>query len=197
MDNNHKKWAARRKYPRYVARTRIEGRITGVDEAVILDISLGGVKIEHAQFYRPGTISPLDVEFQGTRMRLWTRVVWSEVARQEMNMDGEGIMIYHTGLEFHNPSDETRGQIREYLQALLDEGKAGPPDDGVIRRAYTCQKCGESFQLADSEVRPVFMDVRKRPVQAGDLFYGTHDGCEGTLECTLGGPGVPWTVEAK
>lgn len=192
-----KKWAARRKYPRYVAKTRIEGRITGVDEVVLVDISLGGVKIEHAQFFRPGTISPLDFESQGTRMRLWSRVVWSVVARQEMSMEGEGVMIYHTGLEFHNPSDETRQQINEYLQALIDEGKAGPPEEGVIRRAYTCQKCGEAYQLADSEVQPVFMDVRKRPVQAGDLFYYEHDTCEGTLECIFGGPRVPWTVEKE
>lgn len=192
-----KKWAARRKYPRYVVRTRTEGRITGVDEVVLIDISLGGVKIEHAQFFRPGTISPLDLEFHGTRIRLWSRVVWSVVARQEMNMDGEGIMVYHTGLEFHNPSEETRQVINEYLQAMIDEGKATPPDDGVIRRAYTCQKCSESYQLADSEVRPVFMDVRKRPVQAGDLFYYEHDTCDGSLECIFGGPRVPWTVEEE
>ena len=61
---------------------------------------------------------------------------------------------------------------------------------GVIRRAYTCQKCGESFQLTDSEVQPVFMNVRKRPVQTGDLFYRQHDTCEGTLECIFGGPRV-------
>jgi hypothetical protein len=102
-----------------LVRTRTEGRITGVDEVVLVDISLGGVKIEHAQFFRPGTISPLDLEFHGTRIRLWSRVVWSVVARQEMNMDGEGVMIYYTGLEFHNPSEETRQVINDYLQAMI------------------------------------------------------------------------------
>lgn len=187
-------WAARRKYPRYVVRTRTEGRLEGANEATLIDISLGGVKIEHAQFMRPNTICPLDLEFEGKRIRLLCRAVWSVVVRQEMSLDGEGTIIYHTGFEFHNPSEPTRQLISDYLQAMLDEGKATPPDDGIIRRAYACQKCGEKYQLADAEVRPVFRDVRNRPVRLGDLFYYTHDSCDGAMECIFGGPRVPWGV---
>lgn len=186
-------WEARRKYPRYIVRTRTEGRLTGADEAALLDISLGGVKIEHAQSVRVGSISPLDLEFQGKRVRVMCRVVWSQVARQEMSLDGEGAMIYQTGLEFHDPSAETRQLINDYVQAMIDEGRATPPVQGVIRRAYCCEKCNERFELADGEVRPVFMDPRKRPVQAGDLFYYEHDTCDGALECTFGGPRKPWS----
>lgn len=189
------KLAARRKYPRYVVRTRTEGRLEGIDAAVLVDISLGGVKIEHAQNIRPGTISPFDLLFHGKKIRLLCRVVWSFVVRQEYDLNGEGTMIYHTGLEFHNPSEPTRQLINDYLQAMLDEGIATPPDDGVIRRAYACQQCGEKYQLADAEVRPVFADVRKRPVQPGDLFYYQHDNCDGSMECILGGPRVPWKGE--
>jgi hypothetical protein len=102
------KLASRRQYPRYVVRERTEGRLEGVHEAVLVDISLGGVKIEHAQNIRPGTISPLDLLFHDKKIRLLCRVVWSFVVRQDYDLDGEGTMIYHTGLEFHNPSEPTR-----------------------------------------------------------------------------------------
>ncbi|MCH7895862.1 MAG: PilZ domain-containing protein [Candidatus Methylomirabilales bacterium] len=191
------KLAGRRKYPRYSLRTKTKGRLTAADEVALIDISVGGVRIEHGQFMRPGAMSLLDLEFEGKRMRLTCRVVWSVVVRQEVDMDGEAAMVYHTGLEFQKLSEEARQLISDYLQAMIDEGKAGPPDDGVIRRGYKCQKCGESYQLADSEVRPVFMDSQKRPVQAGDHFYYAHDNCDEALECIFGGPRIPWTLDEE
>lgn len=191
------KLAARRRYPRYVLRARTRGRLTGSDDVLLIDISLGGARIEHDEFIRPGMISPLDLDFRDRRIRLWCRVVWSMVVGQDMDLDGEGSMIYHTGVEFHNLSEESRQVLNDYVQALIDEGKAGPPDDAMIRRGYKCQKCNELYQLADGEVLPVFRDVRNRPVQAGDLFYYTHENCDGVMECIFGGPRVPWTPDGS
>jgi hypothetical protein len=191
------KLAGRRRFPRYGLKTKTGGQITAADEVLLIDISVGGVKIEHTQPMRPGAISFLDLEFQGKKMRLACRVVWSVVVRQDVDLDGEASMIYHSGLEFQNPSEETCKLIKDYLQSMIDEGKAGAPDDGRFRRGYRCQKCGEPYQLADSEVRPVFADPRKRPVQAGDIFYYTHDNCDGEMECIFGGPRVPWAGEEE
>lgn len=191
------KLAARRRHPRYVLKAKTEGRLTAADEVALLDISLGGVKIEHSQPMRPGGISILDLEFQGKKIRLTCRAVWSVVVRQDVDLDGEASMIYQTGLEFQNLSEETQKVIGDYVQAMIDEGRAGPPDDGHVRRAYRCQKCGEPYQLSDAEVRPVFADPRKRPVRAGDLFHYAHDNCEGAMQCIFPGPRVPWTVEEE
>jgi hypothetical protein len=189
------KLAGRRRFPRYGLKTKTGGRLTAYDDASFIDISLGGVRVEHTQPMRPGTMSLLDLEFQGKKIRVTCRVVWSVVVRQDVDLNGEASMIYHTGLEFQNPSEETSQLIKDYLQSMIDEGKAGVPDDGMVRRGYRCQKCGEAYQLADSEVRPVFADPRKRPVQAGDIFYYQHDDCAGEMECIFGGPRVPWTGE--
>ncbi len=191
------KLATRRRYPRYVLRAKTGGRLTAADDVALIDISIGGVRIEHTQSMRPGAIALLDLEFQDKKMRLTCRAVWSVAVRQDVDLNGEASMVYQTGLEFQNVSEETLKVINEYVQSMIDEGRAGPPDDGHIRRAYKCQKCGEPYQLSDAEVRPVFADPRKRPVRAGDLFHYTHENCDGAMECIFGGPRVPWTVSEE
>ncbi len=183
----------RRKHTRFILTEKTKGRVAVSDEVSLVNISLGGVLIEHAQVVRPGTISDFDLELQGERIRLRSRVVRSVVVRQEVDMDGEAVMIYHTGLEFLDISQEVRQVISDYLRLMLEQGKAMACGDGMIIRPYTCEKCGESFDLADLEVRPVFMEPRKRPVRSGDVFYHDHGTCEGALMCLSGESSLPWS----
>lgn len=184
----------RRRNPRFIVGGVTRGRVTGVGEASLLNISLGGLLIEHAEVIRPGTISHLVFPLLWRVLRVRCRVIWSAITRQEYSLDGEDIMIYHTGLELIDPPEETRQVISDYIQSMIEEGLVKPSGDGQIRRSYECEECGESLDLTDSEVRPVFMDPRKRPVQVGDLFRFGHGSCQGTLKCTFAGPNVPWTV---
>lgn len=185
----------RRKYTRFVVREKSKGRVTSGDEVALVNLGLGGALIEHAHVVPPGTFSDLDLELQGNRLRLRCRAAWSVVARQKVDVDGEGIMIYHTGLEFLDVSEEARQTISDHLRCMVEQGKATPSGSGMIIRAYRCDKCGRSFELADREVRPVFTEPRKRPVRAGDVFYHDHGTCEGTLMCLSGEPSLPWSVD--
>lgn len=161
---------------------KTSGRVTGDYEASLLDISISGAMIEHAQVVRPGTVSSLDLELDGKRVNLLCRVIRSVIDRMEAGE--EGVTIYHTGLEFVDLPDETRQAIRDYIQSISQ--------DQPILRSYTCDKCGESFDLADSEVRPVSEESVMRPVQTGDQFSYDHGTCKGTLVYTFGGPFAPW-----
>ncbi len=186
-----------RRHPRFTVGGKTKGRVTADGEASLINISLGGVLIEHSQVVRPGTISSLDLDLQGKRVNFRCRVVRSVVNRAEVQPDGERAMIYHTGLEFFDLSEETRQVICDYIQSIIEDGKSTPTAEGPIRRWYTCERCRASFEVADSEIRPVSIESRKRPVQTGDLFYYDHGSCDGTLVYTFGGPNLPWALKEE
>lgn len=107
----------RRQHPRFMVGGKTRGRVTTY-EALLLDISLGGVLVEHTQIVRPGTLSYLVLPLQGHELSLRCRVARSIVHRPERQPDGERTLIYHTGLEFIDPSDETRTVISDYIDSL-------------------------------------------------------------------------------
>ena len=186
---------SQRQHARFVVRGQVKGRVTSVYEAYILNISLGGALIEHAYVVRPGSSSSLDLDLQGKRLSLRCRVARSVVHRGELQPDGERALIYHTGLEFIDAPKETRLMISNYIQSVIDNGNSALAGEELDRRYYICEKCGQSFHLTDAEVRPAFIESRKRPVESGDLFYHDHGTCQGTLMYTFGGPRTPWSAD--
>ncbi len=118
----------RRSHPRFVVGGRAKGRVTAIHNSFLVDISLGGVLIEHAQVVPPGTTSSLDLELAGARLSLRCRVARSVVHRIEPQPDGDQVLIYHTGLEFLDPSEEARQAIANYIQSIAEDGcGVGPP----------------------------------------------------------------------
>ena len=112
----------RRKHARFLVKGGAKGRVAVVWDAVLLNISLGGALIEHANVVRPGTPSSLELELQGQRIRLRCRVARSVAERIQVQPDGERELVYQTGLQFIDPSDETLQVIGDYIDAL---GKGG------------------------------------------------------------------------
>lgn len=184
----------RRHHARFVVREKFLGRVTSVYDATILNISLGGVLIEHAHVVRPGASSSLDLDLQGKRLSLRCRVARSVVHRAERQPDGEHALIYQTGLEFIDAPKETRIMISNYIQSVIDDAKSALTEEEQDRRSYTCEKCGQSFSLTDADVRPVFIESRNRPVEPGDMFHYDHEMCQGTLMYTFGGAHTPWSA---
>lgn len=58
------------------------------------------------------------------------RVVRSVINRVELQADGERALIYHTGLQFLGPSEETRQVITDYIQSITENGAGGEPPLG-------------------------------------------------------------------
>lgn len=114
--------ASRRQFARFIVGGKTKGKVTAVCDAVILNISVGGSLIEHNQVVRPGAISLLDLELLGKRLSLRCRVARSVVARTEKQSDGEKELVFHTGLEFLHPSEETRKVISHYIQSIICDG---------------------------------------------------------------------------
>jgi hypothetical protein len=83
-----------------------------------MNVSLGGAQIEHAQIVRPGGASYLILLLHGREVSVRCFVAWSHVDRPEMQPDGERALIFHSGLEFLNPTDEAQQLISDYIDTL-------------------------------------------------------------------------------
>jgi len=113
--------ATRRQYARFFVGRKTKGRVTAIYDAVVLNLSIGGSLIEHAHVVRPGTLSSLDLDLFGKRLRLKCRVARSVVHGSNVLPTGERELIYRTGLEFLELSEATRQMIGRYVQSMVKE----------------------------------------------------------------------------
>jgi hypothetical protein len=113
--------ATRRQYARFFVGGKAKGRVTAIYDAVVLNLSVGGSLIEHAHVVRPGTLSSLDLDLFGKRLRLKCRVARSVVHGSNVLPTGERELIYRTGLEFLELSEATRQMIGRYIQSMAKE----------------------------------------------------------------------------
>ena len=113
--------ATRRQYARFFVGRKTKGRVTAIYDAVVLNLSIGGSLIEHAHVVRPGTLSSLDLDLFGKRLRLKCRVARSVVHGSNVLPTGERELIYRTGLEFLEMSEATRQIIGRYIQSMVKE----------------------------------------------------------------------------
>jgi hypothetical protein len=95
-----------RRYPRVVVGTKIKGQTHGIERGTVLNLSVGGALIEHAKTVRPGIVLHLVLNLRRRETRVRCRVVWSTAHRAEAQPDGQQELIYHTGVEFLDPSVE-------------------------------------------------------------------------------------------
>jgi hypothetical protein len=123
-----KKAADRRQSVRFFVAEKTKGRVTSAYEALLMNISRRGALIEHDDVVRPGSTSSLELELNGSKVKLRSRVVWSAVVRQGLNADSEIALIFNTGLEFLDLSEETQQLIGDYIDSMAEQGKAMPVD---------------------------------------------------------------------
>lgn len=112
------KSATRRQFARFFVGGKAKGRVTAIYDAVVLNLSIGGSLIEHAHVVRPGTLSSLDLDLFGKRLRVKCRVARSVVHGSHVLPTGERELIYRTGLEFLELSETTRQMIGRYIQSM-------------------------------------------------------------------------------
>ena len=103
----------RRRHLRWRLRKRLTGRISSDHKIAILDISLGGALIEHANPVRPGTVSFLTVSAAEQEITLRCRVSRSAIYRYEVRPTGVREHVYRTAVEFSAPSPDFRRLLHE------------------------------------------------------------------------------------
>ena len=95
-----------------------EARIAPKHKVSLLNISRGGVLIEHSHVIRPGTnlFLSLLLPKQGTSLRC--RVVRSREHGYEVLLTGEQHHVYRTALEFQALSEDSLRLIDEFIDSL-------------------------------------------------------------------------------
>lgn len=184
------------------------------------NVSLGGIQVWLPEWVPPGTVLSLRLDLPTGTITVDGKVIWQDEQSFGHGAHGHGIELLRfkddsnmakyqvylndlaaggasDGLEFLDVAEATRQQIIEAIESMMQEPKAMPAYDASIRRSYTCDKCGNFFTLADSEVLPVHEDVRNRPVQTGDLFHYEHGTCSGKEVYAVEGPFLPWSGKGK
>jgi len=116
--------AEKRRYPRWTVEGRLTGRFGYIPKVSVVDMSLGGTLIEHATELEPGIVSLLSLLFPGHEAAQKCRVVRSDLHRLETLPIGTQDLVYRTGLEFLELSEESRRLIdgyMEFLRGLMQE----------------------------------------------------------------------------
>lgn len=109
--------AGKRRHQRLTFQEPLSDVITATHDVRILDLSLGGARVEHTNILRPGSMCHLRLPLRGRRVMLLCHVVWSRaVGRVEGETRGTGL-LFHSGLQFVNVPSELRTLVAEYLEA--------------------------------------------------------------------------------
>lgn len=107
----------KRRHARLTFKEPIHELVTATHDVRILDLSLGGARVEHTDILRPGGACHLRVPLGNRRVTLPCRVVWSmAVGRAQGEVHGTGL-LFHSGLEFGDPSSDLRTLLAAYLEA--------------------------------------------------------------------------------
>lgn len=115
-----------RRHARLTFQEPVSGGILTSHDVHILDLSLGGARLEHTITLRPGDTCHLRVPLKPQMVTLMGHVVWSRaVGRAADRSDGTTGLLYQSGLEFA----ALAGEARTLLNAFLG-GEGTPPGDG-------------------------------------------------------------------
>lgn len=111
----------RRRHTCWAVEERTGGQVTAVFEASLINISLGGVLIEHVHLLRPGMNYAVTLFVHGQAVNLTCRAVRSVVHGSRVHPDEERELIYRTGMKFVDPSEDSLRLIGEYIDSLRGE----------------------------------------------------------------------------
>jgi PilZ domain-containing protein len=113
----------KRRYARLTFKEPVTDQITATYEVRILDLSLGGARVEHTTILRPGSTCHLRLPLTRQGITVVCEIVWSQaVGRAAGEQRGTGL-LFQSGLEFGALSPEVQTLLAEFLEAQ------GPPGE--------------------------------------------------------------------
>jgi hypothetical protein len=106
----------RRRHVRLTFKQPVHELVTATHEVRILDLSLGGARVEHTHILRPGGMCHLRLPVRNQRVTLLCHVVWSKaVGRADGEAGGTGL-LFHSGLQFASVSSDVQALLSGYLE---------------------------------------------------------------------------------
>jgi len=108
-------YSTRRQHARLTFSEPVSGAVTSSHAVHILDLSLGGARVEHTIILRPGSSCYIRVPIRQRVLTVNCRIVWSKaISRIEGETGGTGL-LYHSGIQFGSMAQDTRTMLMAYL----------------------------------------------------------------------------------
>lgn len=108
-------YPVRRRYARLTYREPVSGAVTSSHDVHVLDLSLGGARVEHTIILRPGSSCYLRLPLDHRALTVNCRVIWSKaVARANGEQGGTGL-LFQSGVQFSSLSGEAEAMLQAYL----------------------------------------------------------------------------------
>ena len=106
----------KRRYGRLTFKEPVGGDITASHEVQVLDLSLGGARLEHTIILRPGSSCYVRLPLRQELVTIMSRIVWSKAVGRAEGSGGSGL-LYHSGIEFGTLTAQTHALLAAFLEA--------------------------------------------------------------------------------
>jgi hypothetical protein len=110
-------YAARRQHTRVTFRDPVSGAVTASHAVNVLDLSLGGARVEHTNILRPGSSCHIRVPLNEKVLTVNSRIVWSKAIGRTEAEAGETGLLYQSGVQFGTMAQDSRGLLAAYLDS--------------------------------------------------------------------------------
>ncbi|MBI4571819.1 MAG: PilZ domain-containing protein [candidate division NC10 bacterium] len=110
-------YPTKRRFARLTFREPVSGDVTASHDVHILDLSLGGARVEHTSILRPGSSCYLRLPLNEQVLTVLCRVVWSRAVGRAAEEQGGTGLLYHSGVEFVGMSREAQSILEAFLGA--------------------------------------------------------------------------------
>ena len=108
--------SARRQHARLTFSQPVSGNVTASHNVSILDLSLGGARLEHTAILRPGSICYLRLPVEQQALSVMCRVIWSRAVGRAEGRPGETGLLYQSGVQFSNMAREVQIALAAFLK---------------------------------------------------------------------------------
>ena len=112
MSSEH---STRRQHARLTFSEPVSAAVTSSHDVNILDLSLGGARVEHTIILRPGSSCYIRVPIRQRVLTVNCRIVWSKAISRTGGETGESGLLYHSGVQFGSMAQDTRTMLMAYL----------------------------------------------------------------------------------
>jgi hypothetical protein len=109
-------YPTRREHARLTFSEPVSAAVTSSHDVNVLDLSLGGARVEHTIILRPGSSCYIRVPLSERMLTVNCRIVWSKAIGRTAGEAGETGLLYHSGVQFGAMAQATRTQLAAYLQ---------------------------------------------------------------------------------
>jgi len=105
----------RRRHARVILPWTVRGTVDRQYDVQVIDLSMAGAMIEHAQRFQPGEIRLLFLWVPGADLCLRAQLIWCQMNRMQMGAGGKAELRFRSGVHFPDLNEADEAHLQRYL----------------------------------------------------------------------------------